>query len=466
MGRRAVKLGWVGSVYLVASCLGACAGKTDSGGPTYSPDGSGMCPPSAEEGLDKIHHLAYLQAHPDKAHSVMVSLGRWLGDLCLPGESGCETHDEALSTLGRENASDVDCVVAGLARDSKRPVLGAAWYRRVSPISSGQIIPLGVSFTITASLDEVMVLARDQHVAAIDPAPGHGAGVPVTAQTRFEDCPQAPEPVDGKAADAASILGMGRQPVVIEVSEKILPGVLDCNGGANSCAAAENREWERTILSVRALTCIRQWIDAHVDSIPEPIQYGAGSGSATSSLLAPFAQSPGVTSALAMTLDWDEVQRVAQHPWVQRIWTSSGLMQPEPADPQCPPDLGSPIPPKTCSDEVEPIDGKFDKHNREILKSAQGEIEVAIQVTGGAKVCSLDTCAVKPCDSSAAIEDRWRQENLESQKCVRAKITELHGVSSPDTTWLVNSFIAKLTWEQIKSVASCPDVLKIESNLQ
>jgi len=448
---------------LVSACSGKTQATATSGGSRGSGSGGNECLQVTDKSEGKIHHLQFLEEHASDAHSVLLSLGPWTNESCFPGETGCDPNDDALLKLQQSNQTDLDCVTATLIRDSKRPVVAAAWYRPVSFLTSGQIIPLGTAFTITASLDEVIALAQNPLVVAIDPAPGQGAGVPSTATKNFAACPDEAETVGSKLDEARAIQGMGRRPVVVDLRETILPAPIVCDG-TSTCTEADNRAWERTIVNTRALTCVRRWIDMKLSAIPGPVEYASGSGSTTAPLLPPFGQSAATVSSQAMTLDWDEAQLVAGHPYVERIWTSPGLMQPQ--ESACPPDLSTPIATKTCVSETEAGDGKFDAHNRQIFESTVDPLSVMLKIDGGATVCALDSCSREPCPSSTAVQERWVQENLESQKCVRDQIKSLGGASSPEAFWLTNSFTATLTWAHIQTVAMNPDVLRIESNLQ
>ena len=53
-------------------------------------------------------------------------------------------------------------------------------------------------------------------------------------------------------------------------------------------------------------------------------------------------------------------------------------------------------------------------------------------------------------------------ENLESQRCVRDLIDDVGGSSDAESFWLVDAFVATLTWEQIQAVAASPQVVQIE----
>jgi hypothetical protein len=134
--------------------------------------------------------------------------------------------------------------------------------------------------------------------------------------------------------------------------------------------------------------------------------------------------------------------------------------------PGCPPDLTAPIPAVTCTDEREPTDGKFSAQTIPVLVGATTPIEVEITVAGGATICPLPKCSTPPCPAAEAVTEWMMAVNLSSQRCVRDLIRGLGGTSDPASEWLVDSFRALLTWDQIQAVAGYPQVTDIEPDEQ
>ncbi len=109
-------------------------------------------------------------------------------------------------------------------------------------------------------------------------------------------------------------------------------------------------------------------------------------------------------------------------------------------------------------------DGKISDGDRMRFASAIGTVDVIISVRGGATPCTLDPCSAPPCPSRDSAINLWTAQNLATQRCVRELIAGIGGVAEPDTFWLINGFVATLSWAQIQTVATHPDVRLIESN--
>lgn len=451
----------MGAAGVALSAVSGCSGSAKVNvGP------AGSCPMLTSIDNSKIHHLAFLEGNEAASYEVSVDIRPPMGS-CDEGDDTCVRMDQELLELQRQNQSDADCVLTSLERDGKRPVVAPVWYRLAPSLKSGQPVPIGTSFAITARLSDMEALTQSPLVQGIDPAPGQGAGVPVSSPAESLGCPTLAEAVGAKLAEVDGTQNKGRQPVVVELRDAgFLPETVPCAAG-QTCTDSEHRMWERTILNTRELTCIRRWIDAKLSKIPEPVDYASGTGSALAGQLPPFGQSAGTVKAQAMMLSWDEASLVASHPYVERIWTSPTLKPPVGGDPACPPDLNSPIPQPVCTSDREAVGDKIDAHSQMIFEATPAKaMQAVIRVKGGATICPLDSCSQKDCPSSAAIQARWSEENLVSQKCVRDLISTLGGSSSPEAPWLVDSFVATVNWQQIQSVATHPNVTHIESNLQ
>ena len=118
----------------------------------------------------------------------------------------------------------------------------------------------------------------------------------------------------------------------------------------------------------------------------------------------------------------------------------------------------------TCTTDQEPIDGKISAAHRVWFETMSGAMTVIIGAEGGAKVCPLPDCSVRPCAERDAFLDRWQAENLASQRCIRDLIVSIGGTADA-TAFLGNSFAAMLTWEQIQVVAAHPHVTSVEANI-
>jgi hypothetical protein len=90
-----------------------------------------------------------------------------------------------------------------------------------------------------------------------------------------------------------------------------------------------------------------------------------------------------------------------------------------------------------------------------------------IQVKGGAVISPLPSCTSRTasCPETDRLIALWQAENLASQRCVRALIVDVGGtIPSAEIFWLIDAFVANLTWTQVQIVATHPDVVYIESN--
>jgi hypothetical protein len=120
-----------------------------------------------------------------------------------------------------------------------------------------------------------------------------------------------------------------------------------------------------------------------------------------------------------------------------------------------------------CTPERTTTDGKFSAADAARWGATTGPVEVMILVKCGAVIGPLPTCPDRdvPCAAADALTNTWSEENLESQKCVRQLIVATGGAPHGEVIWLVDDFVADLTWEQIQIVATHPDVISIESNI-
>jgi len=392
----------------------------------------GACPTEREPIAGKLRHAEYVDAHPAETHLVNVML-RSRG---LPED---DLHARMLA-----NQQQVACVISGLTRVTA----DATWYEEPRFFSDGLPAPVGLGFTVALSATQVKTMAAHPFVWRIEPAFGEALRLGLTAPYPPEGCPSEAEAGDAKIADARSIENRGRRPVLIELK----------HGGLPSDVRA------RTIVNTRHVTCVKRALERVQGQWTAPVAYGSGSGNPMI-VLPPFGQSAAVVKTVGAGLTWPEVQRMAEHPYVERIWTFDGLVFDE-AQPGCPPDLTKPVPAVTCPQVTEAIDAKLSESDRNRWSAADATEpqSVTVLVAGGAQICSLPQCPPPPaaCDERDRLTERWRAENTEAQRCVRDAITAAGGTADTEVFWLVNVVSAQLTWAQIQAVAAHPHVLQIE----
>jgi hypothetical protein len=140
--------------------------------------------------------------------------------------------------------------------------------------------------------------------------------------------------------------------------------------------------------------------------------------------------------------------------------------QPDPArldgPPASSPDRAPPSGGAACPLTRDSGSGKILDAERARFARTAGPIEVLILAVGGAVHGPLPPCD-RQCPERESIFAGWAAENLASQRCVRELIAAVGGSSDPTSSWLINSFGAALTWNQIQSVATHPQVLRIEA---
>ncbi|MBL8954716.1 MAG: hypothetical protein JNK82_28320 [Myxococcaceae bacterium] len=411
----------------------------------------GACPTEREPIEGKLAHQTYVDAHPGETHLVNVML-RANSLPQVPACDGddsrgarCTARDLPLHQRGLANDQAVTCVLQGLSRIE----LFATWYEEPYFTSDGNPTPVGLGFTLALSATQARQLAAHPFVWRVEPAFGEALRLGVTAPYPPFGCPSVAERGEAKLADVKSIEGRGRRPVLIDLKHDALPEGLVA----------------QTVMGTRNLTCVRRAVDL-VAKAPSPgVAYGSSTGDPRV-LLPPFGQSAGAVKTFGAGLTWEEAQRLAQHPLVERIWTFEGLEFDE-DQPGCPPDLTKPIPTVTCPAVTEPIDAKLSADDRRRFEQADATTkhDVVLQVRGGAKICRLPQCPPPPavCEAKDQLTTRWRDENAEAQRCVRDAITAAGATADADVLWLVNIVSASLTWAQLQAVAAHPHVLQVEA---
>lgn len=422
----------------------------------------GTCPSGQESTDGKIVGDSIYAVHPDIEYPVAI----WLRAASLPAvpdcpgddarDARCSTRDSVLTARQALNVQEVKCVLDTLG--TRVVDMSALWYELPYHLTSGVPVPIGLAFRLILSGAQIATLAAQPFVEKIEPAPGTvpGSGFPVPSLP--DECPASTDDPLPKLTQLTQIQGKGLAPSIIDldVSERNLPAEQPCADDA--CTA----DWERTLLNTREITCLQRAIDRIVSEVSPPLTIFAFMVPGPATTLAPFDQPLAVTLALGQGVTWDEAVQLAAHPAVGDIRTYDGLSFDPPPPLGCPPDVQSPIPVVACTDQRDTIDSKFDAAALPVLQAATSPIDVDIMVSGGAPICPVTSCSTPPCPDTGQIISWMTDVNLASQRCVRALITSLGGTSDPGTLWLVDSFQASLTWEQIQAVAAYPQVTSIE----
>lgn len=469
MKRRLIRLGACGLVGLSA-CSSHSVKVSSTGAPPSVPVRDGRCPTETEASAGKIFHDEVWNAAPTSQHQVMV----WLRQTSLPGvppcpeddgaDARCTERDQALAERQRLDVQELTCVLAAIDRRGGIKDLSTLWYEQPQHLTSGQPVPIGLAFGLSLSAAQIDRLAQHPFVQKVEPWPGTALQQGIPAPPAPAECPAAVDEPAPKLDGITAIRNQGPQPVVVQLADDgLLPPPVTCDDGSSLCPEAVNALWERTVLNTREVTCVRRRIDAVVQQETPSVSFAEATGDALAPILPPAGQLAETVKAFGWGLSWDEASLVAESPWVESIWTTSGL-QWVPEKPGCPLDITAPIPTVDCTTEKESIDGKISDAARATFEAASGSIDVLITVQSNAVICPLPACSTKPCPENDAIVNYLTAEHLESQRCVRDLIDELGGSSDPDSLWLIDAFVATLTWEQIQAVAASPQVIQIEPN--
>jgi len=434
--------------------------------------GAGACPAGEDDPTPKVKFWNYLEGAPSRAVDVTI----WLRSDALPDvapcaglpdrDARCAQRDVSLIQRQKANAAQLDCLMSSI--QAFRPAPYAVLYEPPYHLSDGSPVPVLVAFGIKLDLPCVQRAATSRLVAKIEPSPGT-AFATGTIPPMPEVCAPAnesPATVEEKVAGLSDVEGHARQPVIIELrTEGLLPARAPCDEGGIQCPAAVASLWERTMLGKAQATCVKRRIDQLTSGSSRPVSYGTAESFLEAPPLPPFQEPLGTTKAFGWGLTYDEAKKLAEDPNVERIWTQPGL-QFEPETPGCPPDLTREIPMTVCPTSDEAPDGKISPATEEALvKAAGAPLEVIIAVKGGPKFCPLDACSSSPCATRDAILQRWTDEAAESQRCVRARIRELGGLSSPEVFSVGNAFAATLTASQAHALAVHPHVNSIDANI-
>jgi hypothetical protein len=426
----------------------------------------GSCPTENEAGVGKIGARDYYAAHPSETFIIAVRLRPLaLAIPPCPGQSDadarCAERDQALMERQAQNQQQFACVLGSFGPPRSVDDLLPLWYESPHHLTSGRPVPIGVEFIVAANWAQVQAVAAHPFVARIDPAPGQAPLLKVAAPAPPGECPAPTDEPLRKLVDA-QIQNQGQRGVAIELREAgALPPVVNCPGDT-LCEAGVANMWDRAILALRQRTCVLRYVDTVVKTPAASVSYGSISGSPIAPALPPFGQAAAAVRAFGLGLTWEDLVAVARLPDVQRIWSGDGLQIDQPA-PGCPPDLTAPIASPTCSADREAATGKLSAADLSRIATATQPLSISIGVRDGAHICPLPTCPgpSQPCPTRDAYISRWEAENRESQRCVRAFITELGGTASAEIFWLVNFVSATMPPAQIMQLATHPHVANI-----
>lgn len=435
-------------------------------GPAFTVDPV-ACPQIQDSAAGKISHEAYLRAHADLTHAITVKLRElpWDPPACAGDKrdsAQCAERDQALNQRQELNVKQASCVFEAFGPPGSLKAPVAHWYELLRIRSTGIPAPIGTSFSVLALWSQIETVARHPYVERVQPGFGEAAKIGVPAPGIPAECPAAGEVAAPKVVDAAGIAGRGRQPVVIELRQQLLPPLRPCQGG-DSCDDLFASGWERTIVGRRTLTCVRSWIDSRLAGAAPDVAYGHADGIPAGPSLPPFGDIIHATLGFGLGLTWDEVNEAAKHPYVERVWTSAALMIDTPPV-GCSPNYDVPVPPRECPGTTEAIDDKFTAASRAVWESSAGPHEVVIAVRRGTTLCPRPDCPGRggACPELERYNARLTEEARASQACVRALITSVGGTASDEVFVLGNGLSGVLTWPQIQTVAAHPHIGQID----
>lgn len=361
------------------------------------------------------------------------------------------------------NAQQLRCVVEEALQGLS--TLIPVWYEQPRRLQSGHPVPIGLAFTTPLNWSQIEQAAAHPYVAAVEPPPGGAAAaLGLAGPSAPCECPTNLESSAGKLDELETIRGSGRQPAIIELKPQLL------SAPPNADAASEDAEhvlWERAVLNRRHLTCVGRALDAVLHGPSMRVDYLAGHVAFSTPPLPPWGALAATIEGFGVGLTWDEAGVLAAHPYIDRIWTYDGLEAHQDLA-GCPTDLAAPVLEPKCTGERESVEGKVSVL-LERRRQDPGPHEVIVQVAGGATVCPLLSCPrpPNPCLERDVLFERYRRENVASQRCVRELVSTAGGtvIEQQEDFVLVNGFLALLTLPQIDDLAAPPHVKFIEPNM-
>jgi hypothetical protein len=397
-----------------------------------------VCPTDAEweDARAKVGDFEAIASRPDATYSILINVRDGLPPVdestCEAAGPfvGCEARDAPLVARYERQVDRVQCILERLG-----PVDGARWwYDDPYYLSDGTVVPILVAFAANVTGTALLDIAGHPFVEGVTTAPD--------AFGARRECTAERESADGKV-EGDPLPSGERQFAIVDYRVPLeLPSCAE-----ETCVELERAQETLHVLMTRGQTCVYGHVQATLGELVL-LPYFAGGGN-------PFDITQAYPLAFAVAATLDEARAIASHPEVARV-TLTDLEIPIEMRPM--PNLN----PGPCPTERESIDGKIG--SPEILGAAEGAVPVIVGVINGAipeaPRCPDDRAA--QCPEREAFIAMWETQNLEAQRCVRALVTDVGGTASPETTWIINSFEATLTWEQIQAVAAHPHVRHIE----
>jgi hypothetical protein len=420
----------------------------------------GTCPEETESPAGKIWQERYLDEHPDETHIVAIVLkGGGVPAPCLPGEE-CPAGSD-WDSRARRSDQQVTCVLERATGGGDVSGLGGYWYDPPVVEAGDAIGPVGRAFRLVLSAEQVWAAASHPYVARIEPVPGAWeqwqGGEPPPAPCACPELTDDPEP---KLVDLGSIEHDTSEILPLAVHLIVLPAADPRLKGSDVFASTEQSIW-----SYRRMFCLERALD-QVIAAPrttgaQGIVFVLGDKS-----FPPFGDLPFVQQAYGVNITRAEATELAKHPYVDHLELLPDGQGSHPLQPGCPPDLEAPIVEPDCTDQRESTAGKISQVLLDARADACTEsFSVAVAARNGAQYCQLPECPGEPapCPERDAWENRWHEENIASQKCVRQALEALGGTVEGESTF-TNNFYTHLDWEQLEALASHPHVEIISEN--
>ena len=432
---------------------------------TVDPD---QCPELEESSAGKITHEAYLAMHPELTHAVTVKLRELTAP--PPPCSGstddsvaCAERDPALAKRQALSIKQVECVLLRAELTAPR----AHWYESLRFQTNGFPAVIGTAFSTRALFSFIELAARHPYVESIEPALGEAAKLGVAPPSVPKECPAATDSPEGKLENFESVIGQGRQPVVLELRVQLLPAYQSCAQGAQKeyCDEFLASGLSRSILGQRMETCVRTYVDNVLQGPTPRVSHSAFDGYPFAPRFAPFDDVIGAVHAFGLGLTLEEVNKIARHPYVDRVWTSETLTFDDPP-PGCPSNYDAPANAQECPTTRDSASGKFTSADAQaIWESSNGPHDVLIAVRRENSLCPRPDCPdrAQGCPELDRYTQHLEHEARASQSCVRAFIVTIGGSVSDEVFVLGNGLMATLTWPQIQAVSTHPHVISISS---
>lgn len=415
------------------------------------------CPTQQEPTGTKLAPLVEGALAPDTVVSAIVHLRPISGS----PSSQNSASDEAVPNRAELNQQQVRCVLEAFGIEGARPL--ARWYEPITAIGADNL-PIGLAFAANVRWSALENVAKHPYVAQITLDFGESVRLGQTVQQPAFDCPDPGNESPSKVDVAQPATPTDRLPVVVELNVDHLPIARACDADLDVCDEAVASVWERIVAGTRTLTCVKDWLNAKLESFPDAVPYAAQEAWPLFPNIPPFGQIPVMTTAFGVALNWNEIMAASRHPYVKSVWSSSALSV-GPLPEGCPPAYED-VSQLSCDRPAEPFDSKLTADAIELWSSEPTKpFDVLIAVRKNYTVCPQPACpgTARQCPERDKY-DAWLERASEaSQMCVKGLIEEVGGSVSEFFT-LGNGLSATLTWEQIQIVAAHPDVGSIASD--